>query len=295
MLRYHLARVFRPALLLVLLVVVFLSINGYRQGGTEDVFGGEFGYFFVLRYWGTMAPLLLLGLAASTPIAAFGRHEHDPFVMTRPSIRTAVWDGLARWIALLTPVALSGLLASFFLMSRLSQTGNTFVYLVQERDPVNVGAIWLVFVLGPLLGSAVLLAIGEVFGTLLKSTALRVVVIGVIALMDAVNRLVNPWLSPSSTSLSMLSKACQTCGPRTPLTPITSADPGTFWTQPAMWGQYVYREVVDGGIVPEQGPFTVEPASELVVARLTLLVIAIAIMVGVSVWRGRRLQRALEK
>jgi hypothetical protein len=293
MLRYHLARIFRPPLILVMLVFLLITINNYRAGGTEDVFGGEFGYFFVLRYWATMSPLLLLGLAASTPLVRFGRREHDPFVVARPSTRTAIWDALARWVALLTPVALGGLLASLFLMSRLSQTGNTFVYLVQERDPVNVGAIWLVFFLGPLLGSAALLALGEVFGTVLESAALRVVVVGVVALMDVINRLRSPWISPSGTSLSMMTDACQSCGQPVVLAPITNAEEGTFWAQSAMWGRYVYQELV-GGVVPEQGPFTVEPASELVVARLTLLVIAVAIMIGIGVWRVRRLQRALE-
>lgn len=262
MLRYHIARVFRPALLLVLAVVAGMVYIGYRRGGPET--GDLFAYSKVLQFWSIIGPILLLGVAATTPGGGYAHPEHDPVVLARPSVLRSALDSLARWLALMAPVILIGIGASLFLSARVPDAASGTFHTDGRLDPVTVGSVWLVFLIGPVTGAAALLALSEVIGTYLRSNTLRIVLVGAVALLDATNRLTSPLLSPSGTALGIV--------------------------QDGSWGQYVYA---NGR--PVRGPFTVELAPAMVVARIALVLLAVALVVCLGLIRARLVDRGIEQ
>lgn len=260
MLRYHVVRVFRLALLVVLAVVAYLIYMGYRRGSTET--GDLFGYSKVLQFWSIIGPMLFLGVTASTPGSSYVRPEHDPFILTRPTVIRSVLDAIARWAALMAPVILIGIGASLFLSTRVPDAASATFQTVTGRDPVTVQSVWLVFLVGPVTGAAALLALSETVGVYLASNTLRIVLVGVVALMDATNRLRSPLLSPSGTALGIV--------------------------QSGSWGEYSYVN-----FRPVEGPMMVAPSSGLLLSRVALVVFTVALLVGIGVLRARLVDQTL--
>ena len=260
MIRYHLARVFRPRLLLVLAVIIYLTLAFYRRGGVET--GDLFAYSEVLQYWATITPLLLVGLVAGTPAGWASRPEHDPITLTRPGAGRAAADSLARLLALAAPVALIGVLSSAYLSTRVPDAAGATFRTADLPDPVTVGAVWSVFFVGPLTGSVALLALSELAGTLLRSTALRIVIVGFVAFMDAINRLGSPLLSLSGTALKLVH--------------------GSHWG----------RIILDQDGQPFEGTVTVQLSFGLILSRVLLVLLAVALSAALGLLRVRGLQRA---
>lgn len=280
MLRYHLIRIFRPALLLVLLGIGYLTVTVYHSGGTWT--GNVMSYAIVLQYWTPMTVFLLIGMIATTPSSRATRVEHEPFIVARPSVGRAILDSLARFVALMLPVVLIGIGSSLFLTSRIADVANASFRTVDMPNPLMSQTIWLVFLIGPLTGSAALIALSEIAGTIFWSNTLRVVVVGVIAFLDAINRLKSPLLSLSGTTLGVVQAAC--CGTSVQV----QTETGMYWVKGAYWGDYVYS---DTGRATE-GPITATIAPSLIMMRIALLCLAISVMIGIGVFRASRLQTA---
>lgn len=283
MLRYHLARVMRPSLLFILAVIGFMTVFFYRRGGIEG--GIFFSYAKVLQYWSIMTPLLLIGVVASTSTIWTIYAADDPLILARPRTHRAVCNAFARILALMVPIILVGVGASIFLSTRVPDAATKTIHIVAFKDPVTIGTVWLVFIVGPFAGSAALLALSELVGTIFRSNTLRVVLVGVITSMDASNQINSPLLSPSGTALNIVQSTCCTA-------PVKVEHVlGTYWTQHAAWGQYVFNN----DFRAFDGPFTVDPTVGLVTARLALLIMAVMLTIGLGVLQIQRLQDSLDQ
>lgn len=285
MIAYHLKRVFRPALWLVLAALTFVTVWVYRRGGGWT--GAALGYSRVLQYWSSITPILLIGLIASTPAVLIPRTESDPLFLTRPSVSYALRDTLARFVALLVPVLLIGIVGSAFLSWRAGDAQYAHFNTPGVVDPLTVPIVWLVYVLGPFAGGAALIAIAECAGWYFRSNTVRIVVVGVVAFLDSINRLRTPVLSLSGTSLGVVQSALEQRG-ACPSSVIETAF-GTFCARPALWGAYMYNATTGRGF---EGPITADPASSLIISRVLLLLLAIGLMIGLSVLRTRSIGHA---
>lgn len=263
MIRYHLASLLRRPLLLVLALLIFMTIYGFRRGGTYSV--DVFRYVQLFDYWGIVGPALVFGLALSAPVRVYARAEHDPIVLTRPRVITAIRDSLARLIALMIPIAVVGVAACAFLSSRVPDAASTYVPGIGVRDPVTVTAVWMVFVVGPLPGAAAVLAISEFVGTMLRSNLLRLVMVGLAGFMDLTRSSADPFLSLTAATRRL--------------------------AEQGYWGKYFSNE----GGRPFAGPYTTDLDPSLLAARGTLLLLAIAVMSLLGFLQVQGLRRALQQ
>ena len=276
-------RVFRPALLLVLFGIGYLTLTVYRSGGGWT--GNVLSYSIVLQYWTPMTVFLLVGMVATIPPGVMSQIESDPFTVVRPSTKRAIYDSLARFFALMLPVILVGIGGSLFLTSRIADVTNATFQEIRVADPLTVRLVWLVFFIGPFTGSAMLLALSEIAGTYFVSNTLRIVVVGAVAFLDAINRLKSPFLSLSGTTLGIIQSPC--CGEPVQIQTVTNS----YWIKGAYWGNYVYTEDSQALI----GPISADIAPQLIIARLFLLCLAICLIIGLGLLRVRNLQTALNE
>jgi hypothetical protein len=102
-----------------------------------------------------------------------------------------------------------------------------------------------------------------------------------------------PWFSPSGTTTSIVQTMCTTCGTATPVQgTLAGREAETYILEAASWGNYLY--IQNGrAIEPLEGPFSAALAASLITARIILSVLAVALMIGLAVWRVRKLQRVM--
>ena len=139
-----------------------LTVLVYRSGGGWT--GRALSYAIILQYWSAITAFLLPGIVATTPPARPAQVEYDPLVVVRPTLGRAVTDALTRLLALLLPVVIVGIGGSIFFMLRLADTAHAHFNSVDRPNPLTIETLWLVFLIGPLPGSAAQLALSEVGG-----------------------------------------------------------------------------------------------------------------------------------
>lgn len=207
---------------------------------------------------------------------------HNGAPVAHPLVRVATGGAFQRPPRGANPLV--GVIVSFYMMMRIPDAANMF-YPEPFSDPLSVQAIWKIFLLGPIPGVALLLALGEMLGTMLWSNVLRIVLIGVVLIVDAINRLTSPWLSPSGTAIGIL----QTRTDRMqPCAPVYSHEwwSDAFCAQKALWGDYLLSP--NGSRL--HGPVTTEIAPELVIARVSLGLVAIVVVLGTAWWYHRQMR-----
>lgn len=281
MIRYHIVNVFRPALFLVLCGIGLVTVIVYRSGGPWT--GRALSYAIVLQYWSAITTFLLPGLVATTPPLRSTRVDYDPLVVARPSYGRAVRDTLTRLLAMVLPVVLVGIGASIFFTLRIGDIVHARFNSIDRPNPLTVETLWLVFLIGPLPGSVLLLAISEIVGSYFWGNTLRIVVVGFVAALDAMNRLRDPLLSLSGTALGVVQTAC--CSTRLKIESISSSMIGSVFGRGAYWGIYIY----DQQGRPFEGPITADISMSLIIARVLLLSLAIVLMIGLGIMRARQL------
>lgn len=190
-LRFHLATVVRPRLLVLLAALAALTWVLYRPGGPE--LGAEILPQNVLRIWETVTPFVMVGLAVVTggPALRYRGRGMVGWAVVGPGWWRAAGDAIVRLACLLAPLAVAGLGWVAFVSSRASSSS------------VDPGDLVLTFLLGPFAGAVAVFALAELARSLTGSEAARVALVGVLVFMDVVRLLPSAWLSPSGVALEI--------------------------------------------------------------------------------------------
>ncbi|MER5262005.1 hypothetical protein ABTZ99_07995 [Actinosynnema sp. NPDC002837] len=180
-------------MLVVLAAVTPMIWIGFRSGGTE-VGDGLLGLRGIGRYWTVLTPIVL---AVTVPLLgrAWRRRRQQVNWMLAPAgpattSRDTLWNFVAGYLAYAALV----LVCSCYLLVRVDAAATPLV------------AVAVVTVVGPLMGGYTTLALGYVLGELTGQEAIRIVVVVVLAILDAVNYV------PSALSASGTGRTVEEAG-----------------------------------------------------------------------------------
>ena len=278
MIRYHLKKVFRPLVMIVIIFCVGLTSYVFRSGGNWT--GTALFPATILQYWSSITTFLIIGLIPALAPHTAQNPEHDIFTIVRPSLSHAIKDQLIRALALLMPFLIVGIFGCVFFIVRLEDAETSFYATIGTQSPVNSRMIIYSFILGPLVGFMMIIALTEFIGTIVHSNLTRIITAVVLIIMDATNRLQSPLTSVSGTALAVVQNNC--CGKN-----ISTID--NYILDSAYWGSYVYTK--QGGAI--EGPVDTALATSLISMRVSLAVLALALLTIIPILRHKQLSKVL--